>query len=394
MPTPSPALLTCFAISFAPLFVGAALLAQTPAAPAPADPAPAAAPTRGGRGPQQPPVISPDVKPDRQVTFRLRAANAKSVTVSGQIVKQATPLTKDEAGLWSVTVGPVNPGVYEYSFNVDGVAMIDPGNREIKPMRAPRTSILEIPGEPALVTDFQNVPHGKVSLHWYASKSLGRRRPLQVYTPPGYDADSAARFPTMYLFHGSGDNEATWVAHGKAHWILDNLIAQKRAKPMIVVMLDGHTVVPGAAPVSGGQNSNTALFERDLLEDAMPFVVANYRTREEAAHRAIVGLSMGGGQSLTVGLKRPDLFAWVGGMSSAGGNLASLITDPAAFNRQVKLLWFACGKDDTLINGAKTLDTALTTAGVKHEFIITEGNHSWPVWRGYLADFAPKIFQN
>ena len=146
-------------------------------------------------------------------------------------------MTKDDSGLWSVTVGPVAPGVYEYSFNVDGVSMIDPGNRDIKPMRAPRTSILEITGQPPLVHDFQAVPHGRVSLHWYDSKSLGRRRALQVYTPPGYDADAAARFPTMYLFHGSGDNEATWVAHGKAHWILDNLIARKSAKPMIVVML-------------------------------------------------------------------------------------------------------------------------------------------------------------
>mgnify|MGYP001558542781 CR=1 FL=1 len=195
----------------------------------------------------------------------------------------------------------------------------------------------------------------------------------------------------MYLFHGSGDNEATWVAHGKAHWILDNLIARKSAKPMIVVMLDGHAAPPGA---SGAGGNNTALFERDLLEDAMPFVVANYRTREDAAHRAIVGLSMGGGQSLTVGLKHPDLFAWVGGMSSAAGNVASLIGDAAALNRQLKLLWFACGKDDGLIAGARNLDAALTTAGVKHEFVTTEGNHSWPVWRRYLADFAPKLFHD
>ena len=334
-------------------------------------------------------MISPEIATDRRVTFRLRAPNAKAVTVSGQFTRGATPLAKDDSGLWSATVGPVEPGVYEYSLNVDGIAMIDPGNRDIKPMRAPRTSILEIPGEPALIHDFQNVPHGRVSLHWYNSKSLGHRRAMQVYTPPGYDADATARFPTMYLFHGSGDNEATWVAHGHAHWILDNLIAQKRAKPMIVVMLDGHAVLPGP---NTARNANTIAFERDLLEDAMPLVVASYRTRENAASRAIVGLSMGGGQSLTIGLKHPDQFAWVGGMSSAVANGASLITDPAALNRQLKLLWFACGKDDTLIKANQDFDAALITQNVRHEFVTTEGNHSWPVWRRYLADFAPKIF--
>lgn len=372
-------------VSLALVFTGVALLAQTPV---PSN-APAAAPKTGGRGPQAAPIISPEIKSDRLVTFRLRAASAKAVTVSGQFTRSAATMTKDDSGVWSVTVGPVDPGVYEYSLNVDGLAMIDPGNRDVKPMRAPRTSILEIPGEPALIHDFQAVPHGKVTLHWYASKSLGRRRAMQVYTPPGYDADATARFPTMYLFHGSGDNEATWVAHGRANWILDNLIAQKRAKPMIVVMLDGHAALPGP---NTARNANTAAFERDLLEDAMPLVVTSYRTRDEATSRAIVGLSMGGGQSLTIGLKHAERFAWVGGMSSSIGNGASLIEDPAALNRQLKLLWIACGKDDTLITANKEFDAALTAKNVKHEFSETEGNHSWPVWRRYLADFAPKIF--
>ncbi len=363
-------------LSLVPVFAGVALLAQTPA-PAPT------------RAPQAALVISPEIRPDRQVTIRLRAPNAKVVTVSGQFGRGATALTKDEAGLWSGTVGPVDPGIYEYTLTVDGVAMIDPGNRDVKPMRAPRTSILEITGEPALLHDFQAVPHGKVTMHWYASKSLGRRRALQVYTPPGYDADATARFPTLYLLHGSGDNEATWVAHGRAHWILDNLIAQRKAKPMIVVMLDGHA----AAPAPGAErNANTAAFARDLLEDAMPLVVASYRTREEAASRAIVGLSMGGGQALTIGLGHPDRFAWVGGMSSAVGNGPSLLEDPAALNRGLKLLWFACGKDDTLVKANRDFDTALTEKKVRHEFVVTEGNHSWPVWRRYLADFAPKLF--
>jgi enterochelin esterase family protein len=175
-----------------------------------------------------PPVISPEIHADRRVTFRLRAPRATSVTITGQFQKGPAVLTKDESGLWSVTVGPVAPDIYEYSFNVDGLAMIDPANRAIKPMRAPRTSILHLPANPPRVHDFQAVPHGKVSLHTYVSQSLGRPRPMQVYTPPGYDADPTRRYPTLYLFHGSGDNEATWVAHGHAHWILDNLIAAGR----------------------------------------------------------------------------------------------------------------------------------------------------------------------
>ena len=369
----------------APIFLSTSLFAQTPAAPA-TTPTPPAAGKRGG---QQPAPVSPELLEDGRVTFRLRAPGAKAVTASGQFQKGTATMTKDDAGVWSVTVGPVPAGVYEYSFNVDGVSMIDPGNRDIKPMRAPRTSILEIPGTPPLLTDFQDVPHGKVTLQWYHSKSLNRRRALQVYTPPGYDAAPAARFPTMYLFHGSGDNEATWVTNGKANWILDNLIAQKRAQPMIVVMLDGHAVTG-----SGARGGNTPAFERDLLEDAMPLVVASYRTREDAAHRAIIGLSMGGGQSLAIGLKHADKFAWVGGMSSAAGNANSLIGDATALNKQLKLLWIACGKDDGLVTANRAFDAALTTAGVKHEWVETEGNHSWPVWRGYLADFAPKIFKN
>jgi enterochelin esterase-like enzyme len=361
---------------------GAALVAQT--APATTPPPAAARPTPA------PPVLSPEIHADQRVTFRLNAPKASAVTVSGQFQKGPAALTRDERGLWSVTVGPVPSGIHEYSFNVDGLTMIDPGNRAIKPMRLPRTSILEIPGTPPLPHDFQDVPHGKVSLHWYASKSLGRRRPLQVYTPPGYDADPSRRYPTLYLFHGSGDNEATWVAHGHAHWILDNLIAQRRAEPMIVVMLDGHAVAPGTTT---DRNANLAAFERDLLQDAMPFVAAHYRTREEAAHRAIVGLSMGGGQSLNIGLKHHDRFAWVGGMSSSVGGAADLLGDGAALNRQLRLLWFACGKEDFLLKANQDLAAAMQARNVRHTYVETEGNHSWPVWRRYLADFAPLVFR-
>jgi len=188
-------------------------------------------------------VRSPELLADQRVTFRLRAQKATEVIVLGQWPGGRAPMTAATNGIWSVTVGPVPPGVWEYSFQVDGLTMIDPGNPAIKPMREPRTSILQVPGQPPLLTEFQDVPHGVVHEHTYRSKALDRVRDLAVYTPPGYDAQAAAKFPTLYLQHGSGDNQATWVVHGKAHWILDNLIAQGRAKPMVVVMMDGHAAV-------------------------------------------------------------------------------------------------------------------------------------------------------
>lgn len=353
--------------------------------------APGADPPPRRSGP--PPVISPEVQADRHVTFRLQAAKASEVFIAGQWPDGRTPMSKDTNGLWSVTVGPIEPGVWEYSFQVDGVSMIDPGNPAIKPMRQPRTSILHLPGDPPLVHDFQDVPHGVVHQHTYRSKSLGRLRELAVYTPPGYDQQPTARFPTLYLQHGSGDNQATWIVHGKAHWILDNLIAQGHAKPMVVVMMDGHAAVGGR---SGGPQDNTALFERDLLEDVMPFIEANYRVKTDAANRGIVGLSMGGGQSLSIGLNHLDRFAWVGGFSSSvplKEAVGGALQDPDATNQKLKLLWIACGKKDFLLERNETFITLLKENKLRHQWQATEGDHSWPVWRKYLAEFVPRLFQ-
>jgi enterochelin esterase family protein len=338
-------------------------------------------------------VISPEIQPDRRVTFRLRAPKAAEVQVSGQWGNRA-PMTRDTNGVWSATAGPIEPGVYEYSFTVDGLNMIDPGNPAIKPMREPRTSILHLPGQPPLLHDFQDVPHGTVRQHTYRSKSLNRLRELVVYTPPGYDQHPDARFPTLYLQHGMGDNQATWVAHGKAHWILDNLIAQGRARPMLVVMMDGHAAVPGAG--ASGFASNTQAFENDLFEDVLPLIETNYRVKTDAASRAIVGLSMGGGQSLTIGLNHLDRFAWVGGFSSAvptAEAIAPALDKPEQTRAQLKLLWIGCGKDDFLLQRNQQFIALLKDKGLPHEWRLTDGTHSWPVWRLYLAEFAPKLFQ-
>lgn len=337
---------------------------------------------------------SPEVAPDRTVTFRLRAPRASEVVLNGQWPQGRTHLLKDTNDVWSVTTGPLPSGVWEYSLQVDGLTLIDPGNPAIKPMREPRTSILHLPGDPPLVHDFQDVPHGAVTAHTYRSFSLGRLRNLAVYTPPGYETELATRYPALYLQHGSGDNQDTWVTHGKAHWILDNLIAQGRVRPMVVVMMDGHAAVPG----DGGpdRRSNTALFEQDLLENVRPFIEARYRVKNDAAGRAIAGLSMGGGQSLTIGLNHPELFSWVGGFSSSTPSAEAIspaLTDPEALNRALKLLWIACGREDFLLTRNQEFIGLLEGKNIRHEWHLTDGNHSWPVWRLYLADFAPRLFQ-
>jgi enterochelin esterase family protein len=350
-----------------------------------------------GRGPGTPPLISPEVSPDRHVTFRLRAPNAKEVTVSGEWGGGARPMTRDEDGTWTVVVGPIDADLYGYSFSVDGFQTLDPANPAVKPMRSPRTSILEVPGDPPRLHEFQEVKHGTVRVHEYRSRSLDRRRGLHVYTPPGYDQDPAARYPVLYLFHGSGDNEATWTAFGRAQNITDNLLARGKAKPMIIVMPDGHAAPP--RPPGGsteGRSRNVVAFERDLLEDVMPFVEANYRVRPDPDSRAIAGLSMGGGQSLTIGLNHADLFAWVGGFSAAvfepERSLAAALANPSSTDSKLRLVWIACGKDDRLIENARQFTAVLKEKGIHHEFHATEGGHSWPVWRRYLEEFVPLLF--
>ena len=372
----------------------AALFAQEKPPSAPSSEA--AAPPRPAT---TPPVASPEVLSDRRVTFRLRAPKATEVTLSGEWARQSQALTKDEQGVWSVTVGPLAPEIYGYAFNVDGLRIADPVNPDLKPMRSPTTSILELPGQPPLIHDFQDVPHGTVRHHWYTSKSLGVRRSLHVYTPPGYDTETKTRFPVLYLLHGSGDNDATWAVLGRAHVILDNLLAQGKVKPMIVVMTDGHAFIPhrGGGATPNLTSRNVEDFGRDLLEDVLPFIEAEYRTKKERAQRAIAGLSMGGGQSLTVGLNHLELFAWVGGFSTFLRNpesvIAKTLADPKGTNERLKLLWIACGKEDRLMEQAEQMSALLKGKDIHHQFLATEGNHSWPVWRRYLADFAPLLFR-
>jgi enterochelin esterase-like enzyme len=340
-------------------------------------------------------IVSPEVHRDRTVTFRLRAPDATTVKVGGEWPGGATKLTNNN-GVWSATVGPLEPDLYGYSFTVDnGLSLVDPANPWVKPMRASRTSVLLVPGDPPRVWEFQSVPHGTVHTHHYFSKAVDAKRRLHVYTPSGYEK-SSEKYPVLYLFHGAGDNDATWTSLGQAHFISDNLLAQHQTKPMIIVMTDGHPTTENPTRITSNMMARSfELFREDVLRDVMPLVDASYRVKEGRENRAIIGLSMGGWQSLTIGLKERQLFAWVGGMSSFLPNAKELVAE--AFpepKSDLKLLWFACGKEDRLIESARQLSAALKEKQIAHEFKETSGDHSWPVWRRYLAEFMPLLFEN
>lgn len=345
--------------------------------------------------PRQPPVVSPEIKSDRSVVFRIKAPQATKVEVRGQWAKEAVALSKDDNGIWSGTSSPIAAGVWEYSLVVDGVAMIDPGNSAIKPMREPRTSILVLPGAPAEPWDYQDVPHGTVHTHVYQSKALGAPRELMVYTPPGYEAATTTTFPLLVLQHGSGDNQATWTAHGKAHYILDNLIAAGRAKPMVVMMLNGHAPVAVRAE-DPAERWRVALegFRNELTQDGLPLVERLYRVAKNPEQRAIAGLSMGGGQSLGAGLTL-DGFGWIGAFSAAAPPtpmIEGALGDATATNARLRLLWIAIGKDDFLLERNEKFIALLKEKTIRHEYLLTDGGHSWPVWRSYLAMFLPRLF--
>ena len=341
------------------------------------------------------PIISPDIQDDHSVTFRLRAPKSQSVALRGQWDKQAVPLTKDDQGLWNLTVPNVPAGVWEYSFIVDDLTMIDPVNPAQKPQRNPTSSILHISGTPPNPWDFQDVPHGTVHQHTYLSKALSKQRSAWVYTPPGYEAGTQKDYPLFVLQHGSGDRQETWVVHGKAHWILDNLIAAGKAQPMIILMIDGHPLGQVARDMADRRALSLAAFKNELFQDAIPLVESHYRVSPDRTQRAIAGLSMGGWQALSIGMTNLDRFAWIGSFSGAvdENEIKPALDDAAGTNAKLKLLWIACGEKDFLLERNHQLIDKLKASGVNYEWHETPGDHSWPVWRNYLTDFAPKLFR-
>ena len=349
-----------------------------------------------------PAVNSPEVHPDRRITFRVRAPKAETVTFFGDWMKtgDATPMKRDDAGVWSVTVGPMPPSIYLYSFTMDGVTMADPVNPRIKLRSQTSASMVEVPGEPA-ATPWQarDVPHGAVEINWISSKVLeGGDDPrwVWVYTPPGYAKSGNRRFPVLYLFHGSNDTAGGWTLAGNMNFILDNLLAEKRVEPMIVVMPYGHAV-PFGSPREL-QARNTEMFERHLFEEVMPMVESKYRLKPGRDQRAIAGLSMGGGQALTIGFKHLDKFSAVGAFSAAvpqdfDKQFAAALAAPDATNAKLKVFWIGCGRDDFLFERNNKFTEMLTSKGIHNTWRATEGNHTYTYWRKYLAEFTPLLFK-
>jgi enterochelin esterase-like enzyme len=365
-----------------------------------------------GRG--GPAIVSPEVSADRTITFRFLAPNAQQVTVAGELDGKPYPMTKGEAGVWSVKVGPLVPDIYTYSFNVDGVTSLDPRNPNTKYGYGNfgAVSVVEISGDGPAFYDVKPVPHGDVRIMPYVSKTMGVGRTLWVYTPPNYDRGS--NFPVLYLFHGGGDIESGWTMIGRANNILDNLIAEGKARPMVIVMPLGHAVqsfwagparpspnapAPGAARGPGQPAAAVLnLFGRELVEEVMPMIEATYKVSKRPDDRAIGGLSMGGGLTMNVAFNRPELFRHVVIMSSGAATpeqtYPAFFSNPAKINQQFKTFWIAIGKDDALVGaGSKTLADALTAKGIKHTYRVTEGRHEWTVWRHHLNEVAPLLFR-
>lgn len=365
----------------------------------------AQAPARTGRGggPQSPRVVSPDISPERKLTFRLHAPKAEKVRLSaGDLpgLNQGAEMTKGTNDVWEVTVGPVSPGAYRYNFNVDGVSVIDPRNPATSESNENTWSQVYVAGTDFM--DTKDVPHGAVAEVTYYSTALKRFRRLHVYTPPGYESGKG-KFPIFYLLHGAFDCDASWSTVGRAGFILDNLIAAKKAKPMLMVMPAGHT-----GPFRFGASSNDE-FERDFVTDIMPLMETRYRALTDRKHRALAGLSMGGAQTLNLGFGHLDKFAYLGVFSSGVFSLGRTNTNAPAgptweeknknalddpkLKKGLKLVWFATGKEDFLLKTSQGSVEMLK----KHQFNVvykeTAGAHTWIVWREYLNEFAPQLFQ-
>ena len=336
-------------------------------------------------------IVSPEIHPDHSVTFHVKAPGAKSVKVSLTLNAGTHDMTRDESGVWSATVGPLEPELYHYSFNIDGITLAEPSLALYQPSSAPGRSLLDIVGDKPLIHQWRDVPHGTVRLEEYWSKAVNHLRHAVVLTPPGYDQSGSTRYPVLYLLHGSGDRELGWTADGRAHYILDNLLAEGKARPMIIVMPDGHPMPPGTL----GMFESFPLFEKDLLDDLIPYIEKHYRTRTDPQHRALAGLSMGGFQTSHIGLNHLDRFAYLGCFSGVTreDSVKAALDTPQQVNSSLKLLWLGVGKDDTVTrDGTVALHNALDKAGIKHDFQITDGKHEWIVWRKYLAEFLPKLF--
>jgi enterochelin esterase-like enzyme len=360
-------------------------------------------------------IESAVVNSDNSVTFRFIAPDAKNVSVAGDFAEKVAdnpiggvvgtgllPMEKDASGLWTITTKPLESEFYMYLFVVDGVATTDPNNPYIFRDYATISNVFLVGNGQADLYKVQDVPHGSLTHRWYDSRGLGAVRRINIYTPPGYES-SNEKYPVLYLLHGFGGDEDEWVNFGRATQILDNLIYQGRAKPMIVVMPNGHTAME-AAPGESSMGFYKPSREKDRADvpnafvdnfkDIISFVETNYRVIPDKAHRAIAGLSMGGGHAINISRIYENTFDYVGVFSSAASGDAQFDASlKKQFDNGLKLYWLGIGDEDILYERNKQFRDKLDSMGLKYTYLETGGGHVWKCWRIYLGDFVPLLFK-
>jgi enterochelin esterase-like enzyme len=395
------------------------VVAAIPCSPLLAQEPPATSPGTGGGQAEAAKVHSPEVHADGRVTFRLLAPKATEVLVQGNWEGgRGLAMTKDDPGLWSATTSSLEPELWAYTYSVDGVRTLDPSNYNVARDGVGFMNTLLVLGEASAAFQPQRVPHGTMRAMWVPSTLMKTPRRMFVYTPPGYEG-STARYPVLYLLHGSGGDEEAWPVMGIANVIMDNLIAQGKTKPFLVVMpnaywdeiasldLAGPRTAPPPRVGSGGRrgarryDSN----EKDIVDDLIPFVEKHFRTLSGRENRALAGLSMGSGITLNVAVKRTDVFASIGVLSSgafrdASAGMATLqainpefLGDPAATSKKLRLLFFSCGTEDPRMEGMAKVAQELNDLEIPVALKSYPGEHEWKVWRHSLADLAPLLFR-
>ena len=346
------------------------------------------------------PIISPEIQQD-SVTFRLKADYATIVKLSGSWMPNpwgdTIDMKRGENNVWSVTIPLPSPEIYTYNFVVDGVAVNDPQNVLVQRDGTRYLPMLLVPGE-RTENYGEATLHGTVSHPWYDSKILGMSRRLTVYTPYGYEANPKKKYPVLYLLHGAGGDEEAWISMGRTAQILDNLIEKGLAEPMIVVMPNGKPGQAAARTLNIPEKSidrrapeNRDLYVRSLCTEIVPFIEKNFRAIPKPASRAIAGLSMGGGHTISASILFPDLFDYICPLSAAGSATPEQIA--ALKKAGVKLYFLACGDADFLFKGAEEMHAKLLEQGLDHEYFVSDGGHTWANWRLYLNTFARKLFK-
>lgn len=345
------------------------------------------------------PLVSPEVHPDGSVTFR--AFRPSSLEMFVQIDgEEPVIMNKDDLGVWSLTTKPLAPDYYGYIFQDTGIPVIDPLNPLLLPNLLQNENMVHVPGPATLPWEVSDIPHGVVHHFFYKSEAVGDNRDFYVYTPPGYDSHAATRYPVLYLLHGYGQKSSSWLEVAFANRILDHLIDEGKAKPMIVVMPDGYggadILQPNAYWNDELRARNFERFKESLFNEVMPRVAHNFNVRTDRNSTALAGLSMGGAQTAIIGLNNLDRFAWIG-MFSSGGLRENFGQEfpglNSSTNSRLHLLWVACGKDDGLLGINQGFNQWLTSVDIKHTYVETPGNHTWMVWRRNLAAFAPLLFR-